>query len=109
METTEQVPVKNGRGKANDASITVEKVKPERKMRSLPGISDASSMPVIDIKRRVNNLPSEWKDVENFSMFSLSADGSYPCVKSSRSTYIDLVREKQETSIYSGRCFLLYA
>jgi hypothetical protein len=68
----------------------------------------ASDMKDVVITRKVDNVQTEWKSVPNWSLFSLSADGSFPCVKSSVSSYIDLAREKQETNIFSGRCYRLY-
>ena len=111
-ETATQTPARNGRGKANDPSIDAssegKKSRKERPMRSLAGMAEASAMGIAEMKRKVDNVQSEWKNLPNFCLFSLSADGSYPCVKSSKSSYIDLVRERQENDIFSGRCYRLY-
>ena len=108
MEAVEQVTPRNGRKGSNNTATDESKPKRERKMRSLAGIAEASAMTEVQITRRVDNVQTEWSAVENFSLFSLSADGSYPCVKSSKSSYIDLTRGKQENDIFSGRCYRLY-
>lgn len=108
METTEQVQVKNGRGKASDASTTSDKPKRQRKMRSLPTIGSADKMKVITRTYQVDSVQSDWGSIPPLSLFSLSEDGSYLCLKDSVSTYIDLQLEKRETEIAQGRGYRLY-
>ena len=111
-EQAVQTAPRNGKRNNTDPSIDAssegKKARKERPMRSLAGMAEASAMGIAEIKRKVDNVQSEWKALPNFSLFSLSADGSYPCVKSSKSSYIDLVRERQENDIFSGRCYRLY-
>jgi hypothetical protein len=108
MEATEQAAVKNGKGKGDSPSANPDKPRRQRRMRSLSGMAAASDMKDVAFNRKVDTVQTEWKNVPTFSSFSLSADGSFPCVKSSVSSYIDLTREKQFGDIFAGQCYRLY-
>lgn len=101
----------NGRKLGADAPselVAAMKKGRQRPMRSIAQMGAAEDMKQIDHSYKVDNVATEWKHVPNFSLFSRSADGSFPCVKSSKSSFIDLSRERQETNIFAGSVYRLY-
>lgn len=46
----------------------------------------------------------EWSSLRNYEMFSLSADGSFPMMKVSRSKAVRLA-DRQVMMVGSGRCY----
>lgn len=80
----------------------------QRPMRSIAQMGAAEDMKEVQHSYRVDNVATDWKFVPNFSKFSRSSDGSFPCVKSSKSSFIDLERERQETNIFAGSVYRLY-
>ncbi|WGV23461.1 hypothetical protein [Halotia branconii] len=46
----------------------------------------------------------EWNSLKNYEMFSLSADGSFPMMKVSRSKAVRLA-DREVMMVGSGRCF----
>jgi hypothetical protein len=108
VEETAVQPVRNGKAKAQDATTQEVKPRRQRQMRALSQMSSAEEMKDIAHSYKVDNLPTEWKNIPTFSMFSRSPDGSFPCVKSSKSSFIDLRRERQEMDIFAGSVYRLY-
>lgn len=111
MEETTAQPKVNGRKPnleaANETAATGKRGR-QRPMRSISQMGAAEDMKEIVHTYKVDNVASDWKNVPNFSMFSRSADGSFPCIKDSRSSFIDMRRERKETNIFAGSVYRLY-
>lgn len=91
----------------SEATVTGKRGR-QRPMRSIAQMGAAEDMKEVQHSYRVDNVATDWKFVPNFSKFSRSSDGSFPCVKSSKSSFIDLERERQETNIFAGSVYRLY-
>ncbi|NEP70344.1 hypothetical protein [Moorena sp. SIO3A5] len=76
--------------------------------RSLQAASSLSEMSGVTITGHCDSAPTEWQLLPTFASFSLSADGSFPKVKSSKSSFIDLKTGQHETGIATGRCYRVY-
>ncbi|NET69294.1 MAG: hypothetical protein F6K63_34840 [Moorea sp. SIO1G6] len=76
--------------------------------RSLESASSLSDMTAVTITGYCDSAPTEWQLLPTFASFSLSADGSFPKVKSSKSSFIDLKTGQHETGIATGRCYRMY-
>ncbi|NEP70292.1 hypothetical protein [Moorena sp. SIO3A5] len=76
--------------------------------RSLESASSLSEMSGVTITGYCDSAPTEWQLLPTFASFSLSADGSFPKVKSSKSSFIDLKTGRHETGIATGRCYRVY-
>lgn len=101
----------NGRKPTSDnlnEAVAIGKKGRQRPMRSIAQMGAAEDMKEVKHSYRVDNVSTDWKFVPNFSKFSRSSDGSFPCVKSSKSSFIDLERERQETNIFAGSVYRLY-
>lgn len=75
-----------------------------RNFPSLPSTAGASEMSDVVFGCKVDASPTAWEALALYSPFSLSADGSYPLVKVSRSKAADL-RTGKSMSVGSGRCY----
>lgn len=102
-------PVRNN-GKKTENTTPVQEVKPRRQRiaRSISQMGSATDMKDVNLVYKVDNVPTEWKNVPTFSKFSRSDDGSFPCVKTSKSSFVDLHRERQERDILAGSVYRLY-
>lgn len=109
-EVTTQAKVNGRKTGADNPSETVAAIKRgrQRPMRSIAQMGAAEDMKAVQHSYRVDNVATDWKHVPNFSKFSRSSDGSFPCVKASKSSFIDLERERQETNIFAGSVYRLY-
>ena len=76
--------------------------------RSLQAASSLSDMTAVTVNGHCDSAPTEWQLLPTFSTFSLSPDGSFPKIKSSKSAYIDIKTQKNQTGIASGRCYRMY-
>ena len=76
--------------------------------RSLQAASSLSDMTAVTVTGHCDSAPTEWQLLPTFSTFSLSPDGSFPKIKSSKSAYIDIKTQKNQTGIASGRCYRMY-
>ena len=108
MEETPTVTRSNGKKLENNATTQEVKPRRQRPMRSIAQMGSASEMKEITYTHKVDNVPTDWKNVPTFSKFSRSDDGSFPCVKTSKSSFIDLARERQERDIFAGSVYRLY-
>jgi hypothetical protein len=77
-------------------------------MKSIATTSSASDMADANYAVKVDAQSVDWGGLENFSTFSTSPDGSFPKVKSSKSSFIDLKTKCQECDIASGRVYRVY-
>jgi hypothetical protein len=111
MDEAAVQPKANGRKSTTESlneTATQGKRGRQRPMRSIAQMGAAEDMKEVQHSYRVDNVATDWKFVPNFSKFSRSSDGSFPCVKSSKSSFIDLERERQETNIFAGSVYRLY-
>lgn len=99
METTQAL---NGTAKAELKEL--KQRRPRRQPPPLPSVAGASEMNSATYDCKVDNSPIGWDALPLWSAFSLSADGSYPHVKVSKSQYRDL-RTGRAYSCGSGRCY----
>lgn len=75
-----------------------------RNLPSLPTASSVSDMAQVTYRGLVDNTPTEWNQLKNYELFSLSSDGSFPMVKCSRSKAVQL-HDRQVMMVGSGRCY----
>ena len=94
-ETTPTVDISNGK---------TERKRLRRTLPSLPSTASASEMISATYEVKVDVTPVNWDALPIYSVFSLSADGSYPLIKVHRSKYADL-RTGNSHAVGSGRCF----
>lgn len=88
-----------------DISIgKTERKRIRRTLPSLPSTASASEMSSATYEVKVDTTPTNWDALPIYSVFSLSADGSYPLIKVHRSKYADL-RTGNSHAVGSGRCF----
>ncbi|NEP70313.1 hypothetical protein [Moorena sp. SIO3A5] len=76
--------------------------------RSLESASSLSDMTAVTVTGHCDSAPTEWQLLPTFSTFSLSPDGSFPKIKSSKSAFIDIKTQKNQTGIATGRCYRVY-
>lgn len=109
MEDT-AVQGRNNGGKKGEQTASTEDKKPRRQrpMRAISQMSGAEDMKEVAHNYRVDTMTTEWKNVPTFTMFSRSSDGSFPCIKCNKSSFIDIRRERQETNIFAGSVYRLY-
>lgn len=78
-----------------------------RKLKSI-GSTSADSLADVSLTAKVDTSGMEWTSLPTFATFSTSPDGSFPKVKDSRSSYIDLKTQTHEIDIASGRVYRVY-
>nr|MDZ8016536.1 hypothetical protein [Nostoc sp. SerVER01] len=78
--------------------------KPKRHLPSLPSAISAADMNAVEYSALADRTAVEWSSLQNYEMFSLSADGSFPMMKVSRSKAVRLA-DRQVMMVGSGRCF----
>ncbi|MEC4887695.1 MAG: hypothetical protein SAL70_41250 [Scytonema sp. PMC 1070.18] len=100
MQFTEK-EVTNGVAPPNTGKTTK---KPKRNLPALPSVAGASDMSDVVYGCKVDASPVSWESLPLYSPFSLSADGSYPLVKVSKSKACDL-RTGKSILAGSGRCY----
>ncbi|NES80871.1 MAG: hypothetical protein F6K10_05410 [Moorea sp. SIO2B7] len=76
--------------------------------RSLQAASSLSDMTAVTVTGYCDSAPTEWQLLPTFSTFSLSPDGSFPKIKSSKSAFIDIKTQTNHTGFASGRCYRVY-
>jgi hypothetical protein len=109
METAQETAPRNGKAKADNASANPDKPKRQRKMKMLPTIGNLANMKEVVEVKKVDSVQTDWKTIPVFHEFSLSEDGKYKCVKSSKSSYIDTVLKKQVVDVCEGRGYLIFS
>lgn len=75
-----------------------------RNLPALPSVAGASDMTDVSYGCKVDASPTAWDALPLYSPFSLSADGSYPMVKVTRSKACEL-RTGKSILVGSGRCY----
>lgn len=83
------------------------KAKTKRTRQALPSLpSTASATNMVDVNYlcKVDGSPISWDALPLYAMFSLSADGSYPHIKVSRSKACE-IRTGKSLPVGSGRCY----
>jgi hypothetical protein len=75
-----------------------------RNLPALPSVAGASAMGDVNFCCKVDTSPISWEALPLYSPFSLSADGSYPMVKVTKSKACDL-RTSKSILVGSGRCY----
>jgi hypothetical protein len=80
-----------------------KEAKRQRHLPSLPSATSAAEMTPITFSALTDKTPVEWSSLENYEVFSLSADGSFPMVKVSRSKAVRLC-DRKVMMAGSGRC-----
>lgn len=83
---------------------TEKKKRPPRALPSLAAAAGASDMANVVYNCKVDTTPISWDNLPIYSLFSRSADGSFPLFKISKSQYADLRTGKSEWC-GSGRCY----
>jgi hypothetical protein len=91
-------------GIAKTESKEPKQRRPRRQPPPLPSVAGASEMNTATYECKVDNAPISWDALALWTPFSLSADGSYPHVKVSKSQYCDL-RTGRAYPVGSGRCY----
>lgn len=91
----------------NGVKPSPSKGKRQRKYRSISGTS-AESMADMSWTGKVDTQGCEWSQLPTFAGFSTSPDGSFPKVKDSVSSYIDIKTQAHEIDIASGRVHRVY-
>lgn len=100
---TEVQTVNNGTVPVFNAGKSASK-KLRRNLPSLPSNPGASEMSDVSYSCKVDASPTVWDALPLYSPFSLSADGSYPMVKVTRSKACEL-RTGKSILVGSGRCY----
>ncbi len=91
----------------NSVKSSPGKGKRQRKYRSISGTS-AESMADVSWTGKVDTQGCEWSQLPTFASFSTAANGSFPKVKDSVSSYIDIKTQAHEIDIASGRVYRVY-
>lgn len=81
-----------------------KKRKPRPALPALAAVAGASEMTEVKLTGWVDSSPTNWESLPVYSLFSRSADGSFPLFKKSKSQYVDLRTGKSEWC-GSGRCY----
>ena len=105
METLEATS--NGTKAVKTEDKTEEKPKKDRVKRVLPTLPSAASvadMNQVDYSGLADRTAVAWDSLKNYEMFSLSADGSFPMMKVSRSKAVRLA-DRQVIMVGGGVCF----
>jgi hypothetical protein len=103
MDTTEATS--NGtKTQANPGNKPTKDTKPRRHLPSLPSATSAAEMNSLAYTGLVDKTPIEWSFLKNYEMFSLSADGSFPMIKVSRSKASRL-SDRSTMMVGGGRCY----
>lgn len=92
----------NGKATVNNSN-TAPKSKPKRHLPSLPSAVSAAEMSNVSFGALVDKTAVEWSALKNYEAFSLSADGSFPMIKVSRSKAVRLA-DREVMLVGSGRC-----
>lgn len=90
--------------KANGKQPLEKKKRPRRQPPPLPSQAGASEMTIVSYECKVEATPTSWDALPLWCPFSLSSDGSYPQVKTSKRQYCDL-RTGKAFEAGSGRCY----
>lgn len=89
-------------------SINHKRGKKRPATKSLQQMSAVSEMIDCSYPAKCDNNSVEWTFLPLFSLFSLAPDGSFPKVKDSTSSFIDLRTGDHMTGIASGRAYRIY-
>jgi hypothetical protein len=92
-------------GRTTEAQAKTKRSK--RQPPPLPSASGASDMSDTSYLCKVDSTATSWDALPLWAAFSLSADGSYPKIKVSKSQFCD-PRTLQSTSAGSGRCYRVF-
>ncbi|MBC1235656.1 hypothetical protein VF14_36675 [Nostoc linckia z18] len=104
METLEATTNGTKAGLKADDKPKKQADKPKRHLPSLPSAISAADMNQVEYSGLADRTAVEWSSLQNYEMFSLSADGSFPMMKVSRSKAVRLA-DRQVMMVGSGRCF----
>lgn len=102
MEAVES-QINNGKATANNGN-TPTKGRTKRHLPSLPSAVSAADMSNVSYSGLVDKTAVEWSALRNYEAFSLSADGSFPMLKVSRSKAVRLA-DREVMLVGSGRCY----
>ncbi|MEH2137144.1 hypothetical protein [Nostoc sp.] len=84
-----------------------EKPKKDKRKRNLPILQAAAAiadMNSVDYSGLADRTGVQWDSLKNYEMFSLSADGSFPLMKVSRSKAVRLA-DREVIMVGGGVCF----
>jgi hypothetical protein len=81
-----------------------ERPEKRRYLPSLPSAISAADMNTVEYSALADRTAVEWSSLQNYEMFSLAADGSFPMIKVSRSKAVRIA-DRQVLMVGSGRCF----
>jgi hypothetical protein len=84
----------NGKHAINSDNHRVKAQKKQRFLQSLPTASAASEMGSTGYQALVDKTPVEFGALDNYEMFSMSPDGSFPMLRVSKSKAIRLADRK---------------
>ena len=71
---------------------------------SLPSTTSATEMVDVEYRCKVDTTPITWESLPLYAVFSLSADGSFPQIKLSKSRRFE-IRTGNSHPCGSGRCY----
>jgi hypothetical protein len=92
-------------GKATDFQSKTKRQR--RQPPPLPTVASASDMASVTYEGKVDTTPCSWDALPLGSSFSLSPDGSYLKVKTSKTQFRDC-RNGQAMTVGSGRCYRVF-
>lgn len=103
MDTLE-VHTNGSKATSNTSKTKAKDGKPTRHLPSLPTASAASDMSSVSYNGLADKTAVEWSALKNYEVFSLSADGSFPMMKVSRSKAVR-IGDKEVLLVGGGRCY----
>ena len=75
------------------------------KMRSIGGGIALEAMTKTNLTIYVEPNPIDWRQLENYSLFSASPDGTFLKIKSSKSAYLDCITKQRVIDVISGSVY----
>lgn len=103
MDTLE-VHANGSKATSNTTKKQTKDEKPKRYLPSLPTVSGASDMSSVSYSALADKTAVEWSALKNYEVFSLSADGSFPMMKVSRSKAVR-IGDREVILVGGGRCY----
>lgn len=89
----------------NEVNNDKPRVRRQRKaLPSLPSMASGTEMTDVTYNCKVDTTPISWEQLPIYAMFSLSADGSFPQIKVSKSRRFE-IRSGNSHPCGSGRCY----
>ncbi|MEH2377737.1 MAG: hypothetical protein V7K27_02365 [Nostoc sp.] len=106
METLEAISngTKAGSKTEEKTDINPKSQRAKRVLPTLPSAASVADMNQVEYSGLADRTAVGWDSLKNYEMFSLSADGSFPMMKVSRSKAVRLA-DRQVIMVGGGVCF----